>query len=228
MDSDTVNPSITSHATDMTNASMPSLSDDSTGITGSATEPAVESTTESATEPARPTNVNAVNPLVGIIMGSDSDLDIMSAAAKTLEEFSVPHEVRIVSAHRTPEEMSSYAAGAADRGLKIIIAGAGGSAHLPGMTASHTTLPVIAIPVKREHHGHEAFWSSIKMPPGVPLATMPENGAASGALLAVRILALSDPDLANKYTEFVRKQHDAVLEINAIIEQKGWESLLQN
>lgn len=165
-------------------------------------------------------------PLVGIIMGSDSDLDIMSAAAKTLDEFGVANEVRVVSAHRTPDEMASYAREAAGRGLKIIIAGAGGSAHLPGMTASETTLPVIAIPVKREHHGHEAFWSNIKMPPGVPLATMPENGARNGALLALRILALNDSELAAKYADFARKQHDAVLEIDAALQEKGWESLL--
>lgn len=165
-------------------------------------------------------------PLVGIIMGSDSDLDIMSTAAKTLDEFGVANEVRVVSAHRTPDEMASYAREAAGRGLKIIIAGAGGSAHLPGMTASETTLPVIAIPVKREHHGHEAFWSNIKMPPGVPLATMPENGARNGALLALRILALNDSELAAKYADFARKQHDAVLEIDAALQEKGWESIL--
>lgn len=166
------------------------------------------------------------NPQVGIIMGSDSDLDVMGAAAKTLEEFGVDHEVKIVSAHRTPDEMSTYAREAAGRGLKVIIAGAGGSAHLPGMTASETVLPIIAIPVKRDHHGHEAFWSNIKMPSGIPLATMPENGAKNGALLAIRILALSDPELSTKYTDFVQKQHDAVTEINKAIETEGWESLL--
>lgn len=170
----------------------------------------------------------STQPVVGIIMGSDSDLDIMSKAAKALEEFGVPHEVRIISAHRTPEEMSEYAAGAAGRGLKVIIAGAGGSAHLPGMTASHTSLPVIAVPVKREGGGHEAFWSNIKMPPGIPLATMPENGAHSGALLAIRILALSDSDLASRYADFVRKQHDAVAAINSAIETQGWESILRD
>lgn len=170
----------------------------------------------------------STQPVVGIIMGSDSDLDIMSKAAKALEEFGVPHEVRIISAHRTPEEMSEYAAGAAGRGLKVIIAGAGGSAHLPGMTASHTSLPVIAVPVKREGGGHEAFWSNIKMPPGIPLATMPENGAHSGALLAIRILALSDSVLASRYADFVRKQHDAVAAINSAIETQGWESILRD
>jgi len=166
------------------------------------------------------------NPLVGIIMGSDSDLDIMSQAAKTLDEFGVANEVRVVSAHRTPDEMASYASEAATKGLKVIIAGAGGSAHLPGMTASETTLPVIAIPIRGKDSGHEAFWSNIKMPSGIPLATMPENGAKNGALLAVRILALQDEELAKKYAEFVKKQHDAVLEIDAAFEEKGWESLL--
>ncbi len=167
------------------------------------------------------------NPLVGIIMGSDSDLDIMSGAAKTLEEFGVAYETRIVSAHRTPDEMSAYAKEAESRGLKIIIAGAGGSAHLPGMTASETTLPVIAIPIKGESGGHEAFWSNIKMPPGIPLATMPENGAKNGALLAIRILALIDPELAKKYADFVNKQHDDVLTKDIQLQSQGWQTYLQ-
>ncbi len=159
-------------------------------------------------------------------MGSDSDLDIMSEAAKLLDEFEVAYEVRVISAHRTPDEMAEYAAGAEAKGMKVIIAGAGGSAHLPGMTASHTTLPVIAIPVKRDHHGHEAFWSNIKMPPGVPLATMPENGARNGALLAVEILALMDNNLANRYATFRQKQHDSVLDADAKLQAEGWESYL--
>lgn len=150
-------------------------------------------------------------PTVGIIMGSESDLDVMQAAAETLNAFELPHEIRVISAHRTPDVMAEYAATAAERGLKVIIAGAGGSAHLPGMTASHTPLPVIAVPVKRDNHDHEALWSNIKMPPGVPLATMPENGARNAALLAVEILALGDPDLANKYASFRQAQHDAVI-----------------
>jgi len=166
------------------------------------------------------------NPVVGIIMGSDSDLDVMGEAAKVLEQFGVEHEVRIVSAHRTPDVMGEYASSAKERGLKVIIAGAGGSAHLPGMTASETTLPVIAIPVKRENHGHEAFWSNIKMPPGIPLATMPENGAKNGALLAVRILALNDEALAQKYTEYVKNLHDEVVAKDQKALDEGWESLL--
>lgn len=166
------------------------------------------------------------NPVVGIIMGSDSDLDVMSQAAKVLDEFGVAYETRVVSAHRTPKEMSEYAEGAKSRGLKVIIAGAGGSAHLPGMTASETTLPVIAIPV-RKGEGHEAFWSNIKMPPGIPLATMPENGARNGALLAIRILALHDQDLAEKYADFIKNQHGEVLNKDVKLQQEGWESYLQ-
>lgn len=151
------------------------------------------------------------SPIVGIIMGSESDLDVMKAAADTLQEFGVTHEVRIVSAHRTPDVMANYAASAADRGIQLIIAGAGGSAHLPGMTASHTPLPVLAVPIKRDNHDHEALWSNIKMPPGVPLATMPENGARNAALLAIEILALNDAELAAKYAAFRQAQHDAVI-----------------
>ncbi|HVV66505.1 MAG TPA: 5-(carboxyamino)imidazole ribonucleotide mutase [Candidatus Saccharimonadales bacterium] len=165
-------------------------------------------------------------PVVGVIMGSDSDLDIMSGAAKTLEDFEVPYEVRVISAHRTPDLMADYAAQAAARGLKVIIAGAGGSAHLPGMTASHTPLPVIAVPVKRATHDHEALWSNIKMPPGVPLATMPENGAGHAGLLAVRILALGDDRLAAKYAEFVQNQHDGVIKKDAELQEKGWQKYL--
>lgn len=166
--------------------------------------------------------------LVGIIMGSDSDLDIMSLAAKTLDEFNVPYEVHVISAHRTPDAMGEYASQAKDRGLKLIIAGAGGSAHLPGMTASHTPLPVIAVPIKRENHGHEAFWSNIKMPPGIALATMPENGAKNAALLAIEILALSDESLAAKYDEFRAQQSQAVFNIDDKLQTEGWQSYLNS
>jgi 5-(carboxyamino)imidazole ribonucleotide mutase len=164
--------------------------------------------------------------VVGIIMGSDSDLDIMNHAAEVLNEFGVTYEVHIVSAHRTPDRMSDYAKSAKGRGLQVIIAGAGGSAHLPGMTASETVLPVIAVPIKRDHHGHEAFWSNIKLPPGVPLATMPENGARNAALLAVRILALHDSELAEKYNVFVQEQYDSILQTDAKLQQLGVETYL--
>lgn len=164
--------------------------------------------------------------VVGIIMGSDSDLDVMSQAAQVLDEFSVPYEMRIISAHRTPDVMSEYANSARDRGLKIIIAGAGGSAHLPGMTASETDLPVIAIPIKRDHHDHEALWSNVKMPNGIPLATMPENGAANGALLAIRILALNDATLATKVSRYWTELHDKVIATDEQLQKNGWKKTL--
>jgi 5-(carboxyamino)imidazole ribonucleotide mutase len=150
----------------------------------------------------------------------------MSKAAQALEQFGVAHEVRVISAHRTPEEMMDYAANAQDRGLKVIIAGAGGSAHLPGMTASHTTLPVLAVPVKRDNHDHEALWSNVKMPFGIPLATMPENGAHSAALLAIEILALSDAELSERYRAFRQKQHDSVIATDNKLQEIGWKSYL--
>lgn len=168
------------------------------------------------------------NPVVGIVMGSDSDLDVMCEAAKTLEEFGVPHELRVISAHRTPDVMVSYATSAKKRGLKVIIAGAGGSAHVAGMMSAHTTLPILAVPVKRDNHGNEALWSNIKMPPGMPLATMPENGAKNAALFAIVILALNDQKLAKKYDEFRTKQHDKVLEADKKLQAIGWQKYLKN
>lgn len=148
---------------------------------------------------------------IGIIMGSKSDLNIMQTAADVLKDFGVEYEIHVVSAHRTPDEMNEYAKTAIEKGLKIIIAGAGGSAHLPGMVASHTTLPVLSVPIKNNPHDHEALWSNIKMPPGVPLATMPENGAKNAALMAVEILAVYDEELLKQYEQFRRNQHDKVL-----------------
>ena len=164
-------------------------------------------------------SIDMENPVIGIIMGSDSDLDVMTPAKEILDKFGIKSEVRIVSAHRTPSEMTEYAKSAASRGIKVIIAGAGGSAHLPGMTASETTLPVIAIPVRKSGHGHEALWSNIKMPPGIPLATMPENGAYNAGLLAARILALNDSSLAEKYSQFVEKQRLEVIQKDQQISQ---------
>ena len=160
------------------------------------------------------------NPLVGIIMGSDSDMDIMSDAAKVLDGFGIAHEIRIVSAHRTPDVMTAYAQEAFSRGLRVIIAGAGGSAHLPGMTSSETPLPVLAVPIKRNPEDHEALWSNIKMPPGIPLATMPENGAKNAALLAVEILSLLDRDLAQKYAEYRKNMHDQAVKIDQDLQNK--------
>jgi phosphoribosylaminoimidazole carboxylase PurE protein len=167
-------------------------------------------------------------PVIGIIMGADKDLPVMSEAAMVLDEFNVPYEVRIISAHRTPEIMETYAAEAQTRGLKVIIAGAGGSAHLPGMTASHTLLPVLAVPIKAPTHDHEALWSNIKMPTFVPLATMPENGARNAALMAIEILALNDPALVKKYANFRKKLHDGVVNGDKNLQQLGWKDFLKS
>jgi 5-(carboxyamino)imidazole ribonucleotide mutase len=130
-------------------------------------------------------------------MGSSSDLEVMSAAAEVLDLFGIPREVRVISAHRTPHDMLAYAKEAKTRGLAVIIAGAGGAAHLPGMLASATTLPVIGVPVRLQNlEGLDSLLSIVQMPKGVPVATMAINGAHNGGLLAARILALSDPDLA--------------------------------
>ena len=144
-----------------------------------------------------------MNPLIGVIMGSDSDYDVMGAAAEALREFDVPHEVRVVSAHRTPLDMAAYAQGAARRGLKVIIAGAGGAAHLPGMVASLTTLPVIGVPVPLRYlDGMDSLLSIVQMPAGVPVATVSIGGARNAGLLAVRILAASDAALAQRMASF--------------------------
>ena len=133
---------------------------------------------------------------VGIVMGSDSDWPTMEPAALALDEFGVEHEVRVVSAHRTPRDMLEYGAGAADRGLRVLIAGAGGAAHLPGMLASITPLPVIGVPVPLSHlDGMDSLLSIVQMPAGVPVATVSVAGARNAGLLAVRILATEDDDL---------------------------------
>jgi 5-(carboxyamino)imidazole ribonucleotide mutase len=140
---------------------------------------------------------------VGVIMGSDSDWPIMRAAAEALDEFGVPYEVGVVSAHRTPDKMISYARTAADRGLKVVIAGAGGAAHLPGMVAAATPLPVIGVPVPLKHlDGMDSLLSIVQMPAGVPVATVSIGGARNAGLLAVRILAASDEDLRARMTAF--------------------------
>ena len=140
---------------------------------------------------------------VGVIMGSDSDWPTMRAAAEALDEFGVPYEVGVVSAHRTPDKMISYARAAADRGLKVIIAGAGGAAHLPGMVAAATPLPVIGVPVPLKHlDGMDSLLSIVQMPAGVPVATVSIGGARNAGLLAVRILAASDERLRERMTAF--------------------------
>jgi 5-(carboxyamino)imidazole ribonucleotide mutase len=142
-------------------------------------------------------------PLVAVVMGSSSDRKVMADAVDVLTRFGVPHEVRVVSAHRTPDDMIAFGHAAAGRGLKVIIAGAGGAAHLPGMLASVTRLPVIGVPVALSTlDGLDSLLSIVQMPRGVPVATMAVNGARNAGLLAVRILGIDDPDLAGKMEAF--------------------------
>jgi 5-(carboxyamino)imidazole ribonucleotide mutase len=146
---------------------------------------------------------NPGNPLVGVVMGSDSDWPVMEAAAKALEEFRVAYEVDVVSAHRMPREMVAYGEQAAGRGLKAVIAGAGGAAHLPGMLASVTPLPVIGVPVPLKYlDGMDSLLSIVQMPAGVPVATVSVAGARNAGLLAVRMLAAHDPQLLERMRSF--------------------------
>jgi 5-(carboxyamino)imidazole ribonucleotide mutase len=158
------------------------------------------------------------HPVVGLIMGSDSDWPTMSAAAGALDEFAVGYEVRVVSAHRTPEVMLGYARTAADRGLRVIIAGAGGAAHLPGMVAAATPLPVIGVPVPLKHlDGMDSLLSIVQMPAGVPVATVSIAGARNAGLLAVRILAASDPRLRDAMAGFQHRLAELVAEKDAAL-----------
>ncbi|GAA0729956.1 5-(carboxyamino)imidazole ribonucleotide mutase [Dactylosporangium roseum] len=155
---------------------------------------------------------------VGIIMGSDSDWPVMRLAAEALDEFEVAHEVRVVSAHRTPHLMLDYAGEAVARGLKVIVAGAGGAAHLPGMVASATPLPVIGVPVPLKHlDGMDSLLSIVQMPAGVPVATVSIGGARNAGLLAVRILAATDPALLAKMRDFQESLRALVAEKDAAL-----------
>ena len=152
---------------------------------------------------------------IAVIMGSSSDYDVMSQAVETLEQFGIPYEKRIVSAHRTPDLLVEYAKTAKSRGIEVIIAGAGGSAHLPGMVASMTTLPVIGVPVKsRALNGLDSLLSIVQMPAGVPVATVAIDGAKNAALIAISILALHDDNLAKALDNFRNKQTETVLNTN--------------
>lgn len=153
-------------------------------------------------------------PLVAIIMGSDSDWPIMQAAAAMLDDFGVPYEARVVSAHRTPDLMFEFAEQARDRGFRAIIAGAGGAAHLPGMVAAKTTLPVLGVPVPSKHlQGQDSLLSIVQMPKGIPVATFAigEAGAANAGLFAIALLATTDSALADKLASFRQAQTDKVL-----------------
>jgi 5-(carboxyamino)imidazole ribonucleotide mutase len=171
--------------------------------------------------------MDSPHPTAGIIMGSDSDLPVMKAAAEVLDQFEVPYELTIVSAHRTPNRMAEYAGAAAERGLEVIIAGAGGAAHLPGMTASLTPLPVIGVPVRTSClDGLDSLLSIVQMPRGIPVATVAVNNAKNAGLLAVRILGVKRPDLRARMEQFMEEQRTEVEEKAAAVEEKGFENYL--
>ncbi|NBM19070.1 5-(carboxyamino)imidazole ribonucleotide mutase [Streptomyces sp. GC420] len=154
-----------------------------------------------------------MSPVVGIVMGSDSDWSVMEAAAQALDEFEVDYEVDVVSAHRMPREMIAYGEEAAGRGLKVIIAGAGGAAHLPGMLASVSPLPVIGVPVPLKYlDGMDSLLSIVQMPAGVPVATVSVAGARNAGLLAVRVLAASDAELQSRMREFQQELNEQATE----------------
>ncbi|HWA31985.1 MAG TPA: 5-(carboxyamino)imidazole ribonucleotide mutase [Candidatus Paceibacterota bacterium] len=167
-------------------------------------------------------------PMVGIIMGSDSDLPVMAEAAKALEGFGVAYEISVVSAHRTPDKLFAYANGAEGRGIKVIIAGAGGAAHLPGMTASMTALPVIGVPVKtKTMDGLDSLLSIAQMPPGVPVATVAVNGAKNAGILAAEILGLADKKLREKISDYKKKMNKEVKVKSAKLARLGYKKYLK-
>jgi 5-(carboxyamino)imidazole ribonucleotide mutase len=168
------------------------------------------------------------SPLVGIIMGSDSDLPTMKEAIAICEQFAVNCEVAIVSAHRTPERMVDYAKNAHQRGLKVIIAGAGGAAHLPGMVASLTPLPVIGVPVATHNlQGVDSLYSIVQMPRGIPVATVAIGNATNAGLLAVQILASHDPELLEKVKLYRQSLTEMVMEKQAILDEVGYQNYTQ-
>ncbi len=161
-------------------------------------------------------------PLIGIIMGSDSDLPTMQHAITVCEDFDIPHEVAIVSAHRTPERMVTYAQTAYERGLKVIIAGAGGAAHLPGMVAALTPLPVVGVPVKsRTMQGLDSLYSIVQMPGGIPVATVAIGNAKNAGLLAAQILATNDPLLTHKIQAYREELKAQVLKKQSLLDELG-------
>lgn len=166
---------------------------------------------------------------VGIVMGSDSDLAVMKAAEDILKEFDVASEITVVSAHRTPERMFEYARSASGRGIQVLIAGAGGSAHLPGMIAALTPLPVIGVPVKSSQlAGLDSLLSVVQMPPGVPVATVAINGAKNAGLLALQILGAHDESIREKIADYKKKIENEVLEKVKQLEEKGAAKYLQD
>lgn len=167
-----------------------------------------------------------MNPVIGIIMGSDSDLPIMQNAADMLKQFGIPHELTVVSAHRTPTRLIDYAKNAKQRGLKIIIAGAGGAAHLPGMIAAVTTLPVIGVPIKSSNSidGWDSVLSILQMPNGVPVATVALNAAKNAGILAASILGTTDEAISNKIAAYKESMETEVMEKVERLKKEGWEN----
>jgi len=162
-----------------------------------------------------------MDPQVGIIMGSDSDFKILEEAAQACKEFDIACEIRVLSAHRSPEDTTAYAKQAQERGLKVIIAGAGGAAHLAGVVAAHTTLPVIGVPIKSKPlKGQDSLLSIVQMPPGVPVATVAINGGRNAGLLAVQILALANPDLSARLTTFKEQLAEATREKDRRVQER--------
>ncbi len=170
-----------------------------------------------------------MNPSVGIIMGSKSDLPIMAEAAEMLEELGVSYELTVVSAHRTPHRMISYAETARERGIKVIVAGAGGAAHLPGMVASLTSLPVVGVPIKSTNSigGWDSILSILQMPGGIPVATVALNGAKNAGILAASIVGSFDVEVASRLDAYKKSLREKVEESAAEIEQKGWKEILK-
>jgi 5-(carboxyamino)imidazole ribonucleotide mutase len=158
-------------------------------------------------------NKNLIKPQVAIIMGSDSDYEIMKEAEAVLKDFGVEFQTSVVSAHRTPEKMFEFAKSALDNGFKVIIAGAGGSAHLPGMVAAMTVVPVIGVPIKSKNlKGLDSLYSIVQMPPGIPVATMAINGSKNAALMAIQMLAMNDEKLLNQLQDYRKEMENKVLE----------------
>lgn len=170
-----------------------------------------------------------MKPQVGIIMGSQSDLPVMAEAAQFLEELGIAYELTVVSAHRTPKRMIDYAESARDRGIKVIVAGAGGAAHLPGMVASLTSLPVIGVPVHSSNSidGWDSILSILQMPSGIPVATVALNGGKNAGILAASILGAYDAAVGKKMDEFKKGLREKVEESAAYLEEKGWKGALK-
>ncbi len=169
-----------------------------------------------------------MKPQVAIIMGSDSDLEVMSQACETLDGFGISYQTTIVSAHRTPNRLVSFAKSAKSEGFKVVIAGAGGAAHLPGMVASITTLPVIGVPIKtKSMDGIDSLLSITQMPPGVPVATVSVNGAKNAAILAAQIIAVENTKIAQKIQKYKKSMEEEVLKKATKLEKSGYKKYLK-